>query len=267
MKEDIYQINQKNDMKDILRLTICGITYPDKSYEIFRTRSNTACIEYVEQGTGTVQVNNKVFHPVEGDSYFIYQGQKHHYYSDKENPWKKYFINLSGSLIESFTEGYRIKDIYHFQGLNLKKELCEIIELSKNPENDSTEEIICILNTIFIKMHNHIKEKSSASQIAEEMKNYLSIHSSGKFKIEDLCRHISKSESQTIRIFKNAYGITPYAYVLNKKISLAKNMLLNTNLSVKEIAYKLCFADEYYFSNIFKSKTGMSPTRFRKTRT
>ena len=41
-------------------------------------------------------------------------------------------------------------------------------------------------------------------------------------------------------------------------------MLLNTNLSVKQIANHLSFADEYYFSNVFKQKVGLSPTAYRK---
>ena len=40
--------------------------------------------------------------------------------------------------------------------------------------------------------------------------------------------------------------------------------VLNTNLSVKQIAYELSFTDEYYFSNIFKQKVGISPGKYRK---
>ena len=114
-------------------------------------------------------------------------------------------------------------------------------------------------------MMTFIKDEKSTPSIAESMKEYLNIHISSKFKLEDLCSHISMSESQTIRIFKEAYGITPYAYVLDKKIKLAKDMLINTNLPIKQIAYKLSFADEYYFSNIFKNKVGVSPRKYRNS--
>jgi len=124
--------------------------------------------------------------------------------------------------------------------------------------------IICILNQIFFKMRAHIKCTDPTLDVAEKMKDYLRNHAASKFKIEKLCQYISRSESQTIKIFKEAYGITPYAYFLEKKINLAKDMLLNTNLSVKQIANNLYFADEYYFSNVFKKKTGVSPSKYRK---
>ena len=53
-------------------------------------------------------------------------------------------------------------------------------------------------------------------------------------------------------------------YRLDRKIKLAKDMLVNTNLPIKQIASNLCYADEYYFSNVFKQKTGVSPGRYRK---
>jgi AraC family transcriptional activator of pobA len=46
----------------------------------------------------------------------------------------------------------------------------------------------------------------------------------------------------------------------------AKRLLECTDLSIKEIAFELCFADHAYFSNFFKSQTGISPTEFRKKR-
>ena len=263
MKEDIYTIYQESNTKKLIHFTICGITHPDRNYEIYREKSKTACIEYIEKGTGVVNVNDASFSPSEGDSYFLHVGEKHHYYSDKNTPWKKYFINLSGTLLENLIEGYSLKEIHYFPALNIKEELCTIIKLSQNNDKDNTKEIISILNGIFFKMHNSIKHIPDSISIAENMKNYLNSRISEKFKISDLCKYISRSESQTIRIFKTAYGITPYTYILNKKIDIAKNLLLNTNLTVKEISYKLSFSDEYYFSNLFKSKTGLPPTEFR----
>ncbi len=264
--EDIYYINQTSYTRDMLKIHICGITYPDKTYEIIRNNSPVACIEYIEKGTGTVQTDDEIFYPKEGDAYFLHTGANHHYYSDKENPWKKIFINVSGSLLDSIIEGYNLKNSCYFKELDVSKELYSIIDLARENKDDSTEEMICILNRIFFKMRRCVRDKNFTPDMAEKMKEYLRNNAASKFKMENLCEYISRSESQTIKIFKKAYGITPYAYFLDKKINLAKNMLLNTNLSVKQIAYNLNFADEYYFSNVFKNKVGVSPGKYRKSK-
>ena len=262
--EEIYYINQSNRSRDILNIQMCGITYPDRNYEIGRENSNVACIEYIEKGAGAVQIEDQTFYPEEGDSYFLQVGTTHRYHSDRENPWQKVFINVSGSLLDSLIEGYGLKSIYYFKGLDLKEELHRIFTLAKETDTDCTEEIICLLNRIFFKMREQIKGQDHTSDTAEKMKEYLRNHAAGRFSLDALCKYISRSESQTIKIFKEAYGITPYAYFLSKKIKLAQDMLLSTNLSVKQIAAHLRFADEYYFSNIFKKKTGRSPTQYRK---
>jgi len=262
--EKIYYVNQTSTEREILTIHMCGITYPDKTYEISRDKSNLACIEYIEKGMGTVQIDDQIFYPEEGDAYFLQVGTRQHYFSDKENPWKKLFINVSGSLLDSLIEGYNLKNLYYFKGLDLKEEMHNILQLAKENKKDSTEEIICILNKIFFKMRAYVKSKKNTPDVAEKMKEYLRNHAASKFKMEQLCKYISHSESQTIKIFKKAYGITPYAYFLDKKMNLAKGMLLNTNLSVKQIAHNLGFTDEYYFSNVFKQKNGMSPMKYRK---
>ena len=265
MNEEVYHINQKSETKDIIKFYICGSTFPDKKYRINRPQSKVACIEYIEEGSGTVYIDGEKFCPKAGDSYFLQAGKNQLYFSDEKQPWKKHFINVSGKLIENLIEGYGIGENAHFEGLDTSEELKRIIELAKSGADDCTKELIGIINELFLKMHNHIKEKSEHRGIEAEMKDFLNTQITSKFQIELLCKHISKSESQTIRIFKNAYGITPYAYVLGKKIDLAQKMLTGTNLSIKQIATKLCFVDEYYFSNTFKQKTGYTPTQYRRS--
>jgi len=265
VNEEIYYVKQTGGTRELLNIQMCGITYPDRNYEISREKSDVACIEYIEKGMGVVEIDGQTFYPEEGDSYFLQVGTKHHYFSDRENPWQKIFINISGGLLDSLVEGYGLKKIYFFKGLDLRKEMRHIAKLAKENTEDCTEQIICILNQAFFKMRAHIKCTDPTLDAAEKMKDYLRNHAASKFKIEELCKYISRSESQTIKIFKEAYGITPYAYFLDKKVSLAKDMLLNTNLSVKQIADRLSFADEYYFSNVFKQKAGVSPSKYRKT--
>ena len=65
--------------------------------------------------------------------------------------------------------------------------------------------------------------------------------------------------------FKQRTGFYPHAYWLEQRINSAQSMLLQELIPIKEVATSLGFADEYYFSRLFKKRTGFSPTQFRKT--
>ena len=65
------------------------------------------------------------------------------------------------------------------------------------------------------------------------------------------------------KMFKEYTGISPGQYHLSLRIRQAKDLLINTNLSIKEISYRLGFESIFYFSRVFKSKTGINPTGYK----
>lgn len=264
MNEEIYLISQKNECRKIIDFQICGITHPDKNYLILRPKSKIACIEYVRSGGGTVNINGKSFSPKGGDSYFLHSGCDQMYYSDADAPWEKIFINFSGVLAESLVEGYALTNYFYFPGLNLENELTSAMETVKNQCADGYDVLINIINQICLKMYRYIHKNTAQTGAAYDMKRFIDGCVEYDFKMEDLCRYISKSESQAIKLFKKEYGITPYKYLTEKRIKLAKSLILNTNMTIREIAEKLRFADEYYFSNVFKKKVGVAPGGYRK---
>ena len=65
------------------------------------------------------------------------------------------------------------------------------------------------------------------------------------------------------RMFKHSTGLAPIQYFLQLKLNKARDLLLSTSLSVKEIAVITGFESQYYFSKFFKQRTGMSPIQLR----
>ncbi|WP_405292266.1 helix-turn-helix domain-containing protein [Algibacter sp. Ld11] len=58
----------------------------------------------------------------------------------------------------------------------------------------------------------------------------------------------------------------PCQLLLQKQIEHSQHLLLTTSKTVKEIAFAMNFEDPYYFSRIFKNKTGISPTAYRQNK-
>ena len=64
--------------------------------------------------------------------------------------------------------------------------------------------------------------------------------------------------------FKAATGRAPYAYVLSRKVTRAKQLLLNSSLAIGEIALELDFSSSAHFTQVFKSLVGETPGRWRR---
>jgi transcriptional regulator GlxA family with amidase domain len=65
------------------------------------------------------------------------------------------------------------------------------------------------------------------------------------------------------KMFKKYTGVSPGQYHLQLRIIRAKELLVSTDKSIKEISYELGFQSIFYFSNMFKKKEGTTPSHFR----
>ncbi len=74
------------------------------------------------------------------------------------------------------------------------------------------------------------------------------------------------SYSHLRNIFKAETGVSITEYINRQKIAMAKEYLTNSDMTIKEIAYIVGYADEHYFMRVFKKFTGTTPNLFRKIR-
>ena len=63
-------------------------------------------------------------------------------------------------------------------------------------------------------------------------------------------------------VFKDYTGMTPKEYINNIRISRAKELLVNTDMTMSEIAERTGFYDQNYFSRMFKKHTGSCPKNY-----
>lgn len=79
-----------------------------------------------------------------------------------------------------------------------------------------------------------------------------------------IASYMHLSTKQVSRIIKEGLGISTKELVASRKLERSKDMLINTNLPIKQIAVKLGFSSEYYFNQFFKRMEGYAPGTFRK---
>ena len=135
-------------------------------------------------------------------------------------------------------------------------------------ENSDNEQVYLKISEILFKIILTLSEKAEHKQktsyVANIVKESLDNAIYRKITIEEIAKEINFSKSQMTREFRKYYGVTPYKYLLDRKIVIAKQLLVSTSMRVQEISEALGFVDAYYFSDIFKTKTGMSPMAYRK---
>ena len=103
----------------------------------------------------------------------------------------------------------------------------------------------------------------SYDETLTEIKRYLDAHFLRIMSLEQLSKMFGYTYSYISREFKKAYGLTPKAYITQKKTEYACVMLKN-GVKLDEIAETLGYASSFNFSRAFKFQTGISPSKYRK---
>ena len=81
----------------------------------------------------------------------------------------------------------------------------------------------------------------------------------------EIAERVGLSRRQLDRRFKEATGLSPHAYLQQQRITAARDLLKNTNLSVAEIMANSGYQDSGHFSRLFSQHYGMSPRQYRAT--
>ncbi|MDE5578315.1 MAG: AraC family transcriptional regulator [Oscillospiraceae bacterium] len=248
-------------------IEMAGITYPDPKYHIVRSNSHIHCFEYVMKGEGIVTVDGKTNYPCAGDVYILPKGTNHNYCSEPNDPFEKIWFNINGSLCDELIHIYGIIGILivkNFDAFDFFREFLDICENKELSVNEIYSRCSLVFHKLLIKISENLtlRSRRSINDNAAAVKSYIDRNIYERLSIAQISKHMNLSQSQVNRVFKKSYDITPYDYILTRKIDTAKLLLKNTSLSIKEIAFKLNFADEHYFSNVFLQKTGVRPKRF-----
>lgn len=100
----------------------------------------------------------------------------------------------------------------------------------------------------------------------EEVRRFLTEHLECRLPQAQIAKQFHISLTALKRAFQNMYGLPLDAYLREQRISAAKQLLLETELSVSEIAHRVGYESHSQFTSVFHSYEGQPPTEYRRRR-
>jgi AraC-like DNA-binding protein len=95
---------------------------------------------------------------------------------------------------------------------------------------------------------------------------YMRAHLNQPLRISTLCNLAGLSSSRFFELFKTATGDTPLNWFTRLRMNWASDLLVNSSWQVKQVAIQVGYEDSFYFSRVFTSVHGVSPSEYRKQR-
>lgn len=110
---------------------------------------------------------------------------------------------------------------------------------------------------------NYLNFSSSKKSIVKLIQEFVDIHYAEDIDRNCLTDIVYLDPNYASKLFKKETGISFGAYLINKRINIAKELLENTSISINEIADKVGYGNYSYFIRLFKKETSYTPTEYR----
>ncbi|MBE6550015.1 MAG: helix-turn-helix transcriptional regulator [Ruminococcaceae bacterium] len=185
-------------------------------------------------------------------------------------PFKCYFIHMilrEGKLYDCLMElpsyiKIDNKKVY----VDIFKELCKYYDTAL--DNDRLLMQSKILELIYLLCQNSSKqafrENISNKEMIEKVIKYIKENISSDLSLNTLAEYASFSPIHFHNCFKRSTGKTLREFVEEQRLQKAINLLINTSMTLSEIAYECGFSSQSYFSSVFKQKMKITPRAYAK---
>jgi len=201
--------------------------------------------------------------------YLSFQGEHHSLKSRKSASFWTLAVNFKDGPCQSLLQAIRAKgeEKRAFSAPELFSGLEELIQAFRGKEGSFFEVgIDSLITAVLVKLARPegeaVKpELPTYDEKLEAMRQYLDTQFLQLCSLEEIS--FGYSYSYISKAFQKAYGITPRAYLLARKMDYAAN-LLREGARLEEIAERLGYSSPFNFSRAFKKHTGLSPNAYRR---
>jgi AraC family transcriptional regulator len=96
-----------------------------------------------------------------------------------------------------------------------------------------------------------------------QAREYIDINYRRSINLKDISQAALMSDNYLLKYFRQVMGITPHQYIINKRLELARELLTETDMMIKDVVLNVGFEDASSFIRLFKFKFKQTPMQFR----
>ena len=177
---------------------------------------------------------------------------------------------------EGFCQHENPVTIRHYFEHGINVEMCRILPegtqryqiteqfMTRLKDSQTFDGVLEVYESCMEYLKGSSQEQTLLSKPVKDILFYISLHYQEDITLDQVSQMVELSRTYVCGLFKKELGVNLTNYIMNYRIEKAKELLRSTNLRSYEIAEKVGFLDESYFSRTFKKVTGQSPNSFKK---
>lgn len=231
-------------------------------------------LQYLISGNMLIKIDGetKIMRP--GQIIFYYPNTHYHYEFEETNEVVYFWVHFTGSEAENLIKKYGIPN-KQLVDIGINEDILNNFKMMFKEfilrDNCFFETVAARLTDILVLVNRSMKQRNlddkfDNKRILRSLK-FIHMNYNTNITLKQLAE-LERSSISTFRaLFQKCTGIPPIEYQIRLRINRACDLLIQTDLSIHEIAESIGYMDSLYFCRIFKKKIGMSPTSYRAVKT
>jgi len=247
--------------------------YPKANYH-YRTRkkgTDEFILIYCTEGQGKLIIAGEQIPVLPNRYYIIPKKTAHKYSADQLNPWSIYWMHFDGIIAQSMFDRYSSSlhnyEIVPFDSSRIEQfnQIFQILSsdyVMPRLEYANILGLNLLTSLVYLEIDRSL-QVNDRNDLVDDIIDFLTKNLDKSLKSEDIAKKFNYSSSYLFNLFKKRTGYSLIHFFNLKKSQKACEYLNYTDLSVKEISFKMGFQDPLYFSRLFKRYIGVSPKAYK----
>ncbi len=231
-------------------------------------------LHYIHEGTGIFRLADHEYRLSAGEGFLIPPDTVVNYEADPEHPWVYSWIGFRGLYARTLMEraGLTTAEPVYRMPAGMEHTLGSFYELLLETSTQPAGDIHAqgILYGIMYELISRLpsSERGASRSRSKELHirqaiEYIENSYSQKITILDISRSVGLDRTYLSSLFKERFGVSLQAFMLEYRMNRAMELLHHTSLSVGEVSRSVGYDDPFLFSKMFKKLKGVSPKKLR----
>lgn len=223
---------------------------------------------HINSGKLEFYSDSSVIPATTGNVIFIPSSTSYKYSYCGGEPLSYFWVHFTGSEAEKRLGEYDLHffpNVYEIRPENhIMQRFQSIFDSFAKQDAYCARELSALLDRLLITVARTVVRSENKQTALSNSLKYIGTHYNGEIKISELASIECLSISRYNTLFKAQLGMPPTKYILRLRMSSASDLLLSTDISIKQIGLMCGYSDPHFFSKTFKSYFGVSPDTYRK---
>ncbi|MDQ0897627.1 MULTISPECIES: AraC family transcriptional regulator [unclassified Paenibacillus] len=245
--------------------------FPEHQEWRFKGQLQQSNLHIVLSGKGYVKANGKEICLEAGQGFYYGSGLEQEYRTDPNDPWQVFWVHIAGDGISRLLNGQGTSSVWLFTYSDVPKlnQLTGgLLELA-SPYDRNEVQLAVKLYELLAELALRTETPGTATMLDKrarmrEVAEYTRTHCTKPLTLLQMAEQAGFSTYYFSRMFHEVMGRTPMEWLFECRLVEAKQLLMSTEWTIKQVAEHTGFSQSSYFIARFREHTGLTPQEYRR---